>query len=284
MGTEIKKELHLSHSQVTEFMRCPRKYHLHYRLGLLAEFCPSGLLFGSAIHEAVALYNQKRLEGKETSLDELCGVFQGCWEREALPVRLKAGESDKSFGAKAKKLLEFFLSNTCSVGEPVAVEEPFRLQLSEDLPPVWGVIDLVEVSAKGSLILTDYKTAGTRSEPEPDQLILYRKAVLELDYPGNGEVAARYVVLLKTREPASRLLLQKPAPTDKNFRSPPTSIEAVRTLPLTLIFPTPDFVVQTGYQTTVTRSSVPFFALKSVILSPSLMMNQSCPELPVSMS
>ena len=44
MGTEIKKELHLSHSQVTEFMRCPRKYHLHYRLGLPAEFCPSGLL------------------------------------------------------------------------------------------------------------------------------------------------------------------------------------------------------------------------------------------------
>jgi len=55
MGTETKKELHLSHSQISEFTRCPRKYHLHYRLGLPAEFCPSGLLFGSAVHEAIAI-------------------------------------------------------------------------------------------------------------------------------------------------------------------------------------------------------------------------------------
>ena len=73
MGTE-KKELHLSHSQVTGFMRCPRKYHLHYRLGLPAEFCPSGLVFGSAVHEAIAMYNQKRPEGRDVSLDELCTV------------------------------------------------------------------------------------------------------------------------------------------------------------------------------------------------------------------
>ena len=214
MGIETKKELHLSHSQVTEFMRCPRKYHLHYRLGLPAEFCPSGLLFGSAVHEAIALYNQMRLEGKEVTLDELCGVFQHCWQREALPVKLKAGESDKSFGAKAKKLLEFFLSNPCSVGDPLAVEEPFRLQFSEDLPPVWGVIDLVEVGGDGSLVLTDYKTAGARSQPEPDQLILYRKAVLQLDYPGNGDVMARYVVLLKTREPDITVFKPEIGPVD----------------------------------------------------------------------
>ena len=209
-----KKELHLSHSQVSEFTRCPRKYHLHYRLGLTPEFCPSGLLFGSAVHEAIALYNQMRLEGKEATLEQLCGVFQDCWQQEPLPVNFKAGESARSLGLKVKKLLKFFLTNPRCTGEPVAVEEPFRLHLSEELPPVWGVIDLVEVVGDGSLILTDYKTAGTRAEPEPDQLILYRKAAQELDYPGNGQVMARYVVLLKTKEPDIAVFEPEIGPVD----------------------------------------------------------------------
>ena len=214
MGTEIKKELHLSHSQIGEFVRCPRKYHLHYRLGLPAEFCPSGLVFGSAVHEAIALYNQMRLEGTEASLDELCTVFRRCWQREALPVRLKAGESKRSVAARARKLLEFFLSNSCCAGEPVAVEEPFRLELDDDLPPVWGAIDLVEVAAEGNLILTDYKTAGSRSAPEPDQLILYRQAVQQFEYPGNGEVTPRYVMLLKTAQPDITVVEPEIGPAD----------------------------------------------------------------------
>jgi len=135
MGTEIKKELHLSHSQISEFTRCPRKYHLHYRLGLPAEFCPSGLLFGSAVHEAIAFYNQKRLEGKEATLDELSTVFHRCWERESLPVRLKAGESKRSAAARAKEILEFFLLNPPSTASPQAGSRSFSGAIwAEPLP------------------------------------------------------------------------------------------------------------------------------------------------------
>jgi len=90
-----KAEVHLSHSQVREFLRCPRKYHLHRRLGLEPEFCPSGLLFGSAMHRALALYHQRRLEGRSASLGDLLGAFNRCVDDESLPVRYRRGEDAK---------------------------------------------------------------------------------------------------------------------------------------------------------------------------------------------
>ncbi len=199
--SRTERELHLSHSQITEFSRCPRKYHLHRRLGLPAEFCPSGLLFGSAVHEALATYHQMRLEGREAPSEQLWQAFRKRWGAEEGPVRFKRGESARSLQAKARKLLEFYAAHPGCSGKVMAVEEPFRLQLSEALPPVWGIIDLVEMGPEGRLVLTDFKTAASRTEPDPDQLILYRQALKALEYPGNGEVSARYVVLLKTREP-----------------------------------------------------------------------------------
>ena len=86
MSVSSKQDLHLSHSQVGEFTRCPRKYHLHRRLGLPAAFCPSGLLFGSAVHEALARYHQSRLEGKEAPLEKLLDAYRARWKGERLPV------------------------------------------------------------------------------------------------------------------------------------------------------------------------------------------------------
>ena len=88
------KEVHLSHSQVSEFVQCPRKYHIHRRLGLAPEFMPSGLLFGSAIHEALALYHQQRLEGKSATEEQLYRAFIEDWDEEQLPVRYRPGESE----------------------------------------------------------------------------------------------------------------------------------------------------------------------------------------------
>jgi len=201
MKTDSAKQGHISHSQVSEFLRCPRKYHLHYRLGLEPEFCPSGLLFGSAVHEAIALYHQMRLEGRDASPGELLSAFGERWRREVLPVKLKPRESAASLTKVASRLLQFYVSEPRCCGEVVAVEEPFSIRLAPDIPEVWGVIDLVELSPEGRLVITDFKTAGSRSEPEREQLVLYREALRGLDYPGNGQVTARYVVLLKSREP-----------------------------------------------------------------------------------
>ena len=93
---KTKAQTHLSHSQVQEFTQCPRRYHLHVRPGLLPEFMPSGLLLGSALHEALAAYHQGRLEGKELGLDDLCAAFLERWGKEQMPVEYGKGESEES--------------------------------------------------------------------------------------------------------------------------------------------------------------------------------------------
>ena len=201
MSPQVKTEQHLSHSQVTEFLRCPRRYHLHRRLGIPPEFCPSGLLFGSAVHEALSLYHQMRLEGRKATLPELCEAFNARWDEEPLPVKFKPGESQESLKAKATRMLSFYLKNATPAHEVIAVEEPFRITVSEEIPAVIGRIDLIEKAEGGQLILTDFKTAGSRREPDPGQLVLYREAVRQLDYPGNGSVDLKYEVLLKGKEP-----------------------------------------------------------------------------------
>lgn len=195
-----KVEVHLSHSQVNEFLRCPRKYHLHRRLGLEPEFCPSALLFGSAIHRALALFHQRRLEGRSASLEELMQVFDECVGDESLPIRYRKGQDSETLQKKARSMLEHYLANAQPIGEVLAVEEGFRIHLSTFLPVVHGRIDLVEQTENGGVLVTDFKTAGSRRTPDPDQLILYREAAKALDYPGK-EVRIRYVVLLKTAEP-----------------------------------------------------------------------------------
>ena len=202
MSTHSKTRIdHLSHSQVNEFTRCPRKYHLHRRLGLEPEFCPSGLLFGSAMHNALAVFHQLRLEGREAGIELLMKQFRSTWENEDLPVRLKDDQSAESMRSLARRMLHAYLEDRPEDGQVIAVEESFRLQFDENIPSLVGRMDLLEQSDDGELMLTDFKTASSRREPGPDQLVLYRQAVSELGYCQDAEVRTRYVVLTKTKEP-----------------------------------------------------------------------------------
>lgn len=165
------------------------------------KFCPSGLLFGSAIHEALSVYYQIRLEGKEPGASLLVKVFDRHWAEETLPVRFKSGESRDSLRRKAHRMLEFYVNNAGNVDEVIAVEEPFTMVLCEEVPPIIGRIDLIERAKEGKLILTDFKTASSRREPNRRQLVLYREALRQLDYPGHRSASVRYEVLLKGRDP-----------------------------------------------------------------------------------
>lgn len=192
---------HLSHSQITEFVQCPRKYHLHRRLGLEPEFVPAGLLFGSAMHEALAMYHQRRLEGTQATLGQLCQVFDGRWGEDRLQVRYGPLDNERALRDKARRMLALYLEDPQCCGDVLAVEEPFRLAFSPGLPPVHGRIDLIEATTDGGLVVTDFKTAKSRSAPRSGQLVLYREAVTAMGYPGNAQVKARYVLLLKTAKP-----------------------------------------------------------------------------------
>ncbi|MFP4029673.1 MAG: RecB family exonuclease [Candidatus Brocadiia bacterium] len=201
MSTTTQK-IHISHSQINEFLRCPRKYHLHRRLQIPPAFTPAPLIFGGAVHEALAAYHQARLEGQQLGPDTLMEVFDERWMAEERPVRYGNGENKESLRDKAYRMMETYLEDPRGIGPPVAVEEKIDVSLREDLPPVWGRIDLLEQDEDGRLVLTDFKTASSRRSKDPSQLVLYREALRILGYPGVEDAQIRYVVLLKTKEPA----------------------------------------------------------------------------------
>ncbi|MFW6118817.1 MAG: RecB family exonuclease [Planctomycetota bacterium] len=202
MRGHTTREVHLSHSQVSEFTMCPRRYHLHRRLGLEPEFAPSALVFGSSVHEALAFYHRMRLRGEEPELEAMLEVFRRRFGQEKLPVRYRPDESAESLEAKAAGMLSAYLESPHLLGEVIGVEEPFRLTLHPELPPIHGRLDLVERENEGGLVITDFKTSSSRRKPDDyDQLALYREAVRSFGDPSDGGVRARYLALLKTKEP-----------------------------------------------------------------------------------
>ena len=50
----VRSRPHWSYSQLNQYMRCPLQYYFERIVKLDRPFVPSGLLFGSAIHEALA--------------------------------------------------------------------------------------------------------------------------------------------------------------------------------------------------------------------------------------
>jgi len=216
MTTTTRQITHISHSQVSEFTICPRKYHLHRRLGLQPEFCPSALALGSAVHEAIARYHQMRLEGGKPVLDDLLSAYRKRWSSELLPIRLKARESVGDVIQTAERILGAYCENPQCAGQPLAVEEPFTVKLDEDLPPVRGVIDLMEFAADGRLVLSDFETAGSRTEPDPAQLTA-ESGTGEQETAGEwqrqGGRLCRYLLLYSLLLPCSALAAARRKPS-----------------------------------------------------------------------
>lgn len=204
MITATEKKTHISYSMINEFLSCPRKFHLHRRLRLPPAFVPSALIFGSAIHEAIACYQQGRLEGREVEQEKLLQVFAQRWDSEKLPVRFNKGEDSDGLLDMAIALIGAFMQEPATCGQPLAVEQNVRTRLGENIPELWGVIDLLEESEEG-LVLTDFKTASSRRTQDGAQLVLYKAALQALGYPGAQSAKIRYVILVKNKKPVVQI-------------------------------------------------------------------------------
>ncbi len=90
----------------------------------------------------------------------------------------------------------------------VAVEEPFRIELAPGIPPLVGVIDLIE-ERDGRAVIVEHKTGAQRFTDQrvtdDYQPTAYALAALEMGLPGVTsieDVEVRFNVLLKLKKPA----------------------------------------------------------------------------------
>lgn len=208
---------HISASQLRSYSGCP----LAWRLARThrPEHISASLVFGSAFHAAAEKLFQMRLEGKTATHPELMEAYERIWlERETptdgkqpLPVKFSEKADPSILRQTAGKMLETFREHAEeNMGEVIAVEEEFLIEMAPGLPALKGRIDLIEIrrdlSGEKRLHVVDFKTSAKRMKLEDvdrGQLDLYAIAIRRtglLEQP-RLPLVLRVDVVTKTKAP-----------------------------------------------------------------------------------
>ena len=216
LAMELTGRDYISHSQIEQFRRCPRKFAFTYVEGAQPDFIPQSLLFGSGIHAALECYYQRRLQGQDTDLPQLMEVFESRWnhrrEGEAgIPARLNKTDTEDSIKDLADRMITSFLASPLAApkGKIIAIEEKFRSPVAADLPDVVSVVDLIVIDDE-AIHLVDFKTSRSRwSEDKAaegaGQLQLYAQMAGHMGEPGMN-TRMHFAVLTKAKKPIVQFL------------------------------------------------------------------------------
>ncbi|MBM3302298.1 MAG: PD-(D/E)XK nuclease family protein, partial [Deltaproteobacteria bacterium] len=181
----------------------PLRYRFQYVELITPAFTSASLVFGSAVHEAVAAYYQSRLEGEELRPDQMLDVYRQVWGA-AERVRYFNGDGEESLLQKAKLLIDVFHGRVNPDVTVIGVEEFFEVQIAKQIPPLHGYIDLIEQDQNGRVTVADLKTSskklGDNSVHSNLQLTAYSLGAQALGFDPD-QLSLRLDVLTKTKSP-----------------------------------------------------------------------------------
>lgn len=163
--------------QVDDYLTCPLKYKFIHVLRIPITRHHT-VVFGMAVHAAIAYLLRAKLEKREPTLDRMIRVFRNNWSSEGF---LSRDHEELSFKRGIRIITDFF-NNELRGSPPSLVEQDFSFQFG-DLKVVgrWDRVDLVD----GGLVI-DYKTSENVDQKKADrearesiQLIVYAMAFRE---------------------------------------------------------------------------------------------------------
>jgi len=176
---------YLSHTQISTLRMCSRKFAYRYTEKAPADFVPTSLLLGGAIHGSLEAFYQARMEGLNLSAEEMLIAYRQSWKQSLadagpnVPVRFNKGENENVLDALAQRMIAAFLASTLAdpKGIILGIEESFTIVLRPDLPDLLAKVDLV-VQMESCLFIADFKTSRSRwteakAIESAEQLILY---------------------------------------------------------------------------------------------------------------
>ena len=149
---------YLSYSQITTVEFCQQRYYLQYILDEQPEPLPDYFSKGKLLHQLIAHGYQAHMDGADLSLEEL-------------QAQLAKSELvyDPTHLANA---LQVYQQQRWQVQRVLAVEHPFVILLSDDLPPLVGVIDLI-LQDGDTILLVDHKTGRNFYPYDELQVAIY---------------------------------------------------------------------------------------------------------------
>jgi len=212
---DFREDLHISHSQIFTYLNCSLKYYFSYVEGRMPEHRPAAMLFGSAIHAAIARYYKSVLKkGKPEPLSLYQDLFHDHWNWETedtgIPIAYKDGQNKEDLLNEGQLLVKTFYEGAKPM-EVIGVEEPYSSVLyDEEGNPtdfkLIGIVDCIQRDNDGNLIIIDNKTANraySKDKIEQDlQMTVYSYlAAASKLVPAKSETLHRFDVLLKLKKP-----------------------------------------------------------------------------------
>jgi putative RecB family exonuclease len=215
---DLKKELHVSHSQIFTYLNCSLKYRFMYVEARPQERVSIALPFGTAIHGSLERYYRTI---KEKGAREPLSVLQELFEhsinleldKEEVPIVFKKETPDRDAVIDmGNAMLEAFHESVNLTGfEILEIERPLsaRLYTDEGQPTdlkLIGVLDLVLKDEAGRIIAVDNKTASKpyaqATVDDDNQLTCYAYLLAANRYVfPTAEVHCRFDVLRKLKTP-----------------------------------------------------------------------------------
>ena len=205
----MKKEprKHWSYSSINQYLRCPLQFYFQRILRLPQPTVGTGLILGSAIHNALAVYHRYLMKNKEPVEQQVRQEFFETWllRAEEQKVEYKANESQEDLIEQGLALLKLYLE------EPppqniVAIEQRFLVPMHNSdgeylETPLLAFTDLITKEDE-VLKVTEFKTSGRsygNFEVETSlQATCYVNAVIETT---REMPLVEYAVLVKTKTP-----------------------------------------------------------------------------------
>lgn len=193
---------HLSVSQVTTYLGCPRKYRFRYLDKLEAEVKSANLAFGSAVHSAIEWWQGERIAGRVPDPERALRMFRADWTAQLADPLLDLEEkTPEDYATLGEALVKLFMERFANEPPPLAVEQRFEVSLHDvttggQLPvPLVGYFDGLADGMVWELKTAARKTAVSEYAL---QLAAYSYAVRETT---GVRPTVRVVELIKTKVP-----------------------------------------------------------------------------------
>jgi CRISPR/Cas system-associated exonuclease Cas4 (RecB family) len=145
---------------ISSYEACPQKYYLEYIKQVKLRPEPTYFVKGRALHSAAQnLYSRR----SSTSL------------KKHVLRRIRETNDKKHLENAFDLMIKNRWDDEWGV---IDVERPFVMQIHEELPPFFGIIDLVLRNGNQHVVV-DHKTGNTFNELDPMQLVFYREFIYQ---------------------------------------------------------------------------------------------------------
>ena len=156
-----KQKEYVSASQIGTFLTCPVAYRISYVELVERELPNIYMVFGTAVHEALAdNYEQKIKSKKDLPFEEVITKFEEVFNKESQNCIIPNYANVNTMRMEAENMLSEYMIKVSPNIQPKKVEYKFEIALTKYPITILGFIDLITDDG----IVIDHKTVGKTTE------------------------------------------------------------------------------------------------------------------------